>query len=347
MFGPRLDGESLHARRQHELLLNKLARTRSDIVFLSQCKQLNIVPKGLRIRNPLHSGDKRIDSISDAICSRASHQLRNHALKFAYTKQNRLSKELIHTKDSLQNLVPDTAANKKVLSALDTTYRRDLRIVFKRKLRKLEQLTTQDPLLHHLQSTGHPYITNINSKDTQPTLHVPNTKSSWTPPEGRNRFIDSFACKAKTYLDKFILENAKRPLSSNVNRTQSMAIKKLRNNPDVVIRQADKGGATTILNTTDYIFEAEKQLSNSDFYKILPEDPSRLFQPKIDELCQSVPQHVATKIAELTPKDPSLGTFYTLPKVHKLPKLITEAQQALPGVTPSDPENIRRSTFVS
>ncbi|PIK62510.1 hypothetical protein BSL78_00516 [Apostichopus japonicus] len=154
---------------------------------------------------------------------------------------------------------------------------------------------------------------------------------------------NSFACKAKTYLDKFILENAKRPLSSNVNRTQSMAIKKLRNNPDVVIRQADKGGATTILNTTDYIFEAEKQLSNSDFYKILPEDPSRLFQPKIDELCQSVPQHVATKIAELTPKDPSLGTFYTLPKVHKLPKLITEAQQALPGVTPSDPENIRRS----
>ncbi|PIK59914.1 hypothetical protein BSL78_03210 [Apostichopus japonicus] len=121
-----------------------------------------------------------------------------------------------------------------------------------------------------------------------------------------------------------------------------MAIKKLRNNPDVVIRQADKGGATTILNTTDYIFEAEKQLSNSDFYKILPEDPSRLFQPKIDELCQWY-HNVATKIAELTPKDPSLGTFYTLPKVHKLPKLITEAQQALPGVTPSDPENIRRS----
>lgn len=74
-----------------------------------------------------------------------------------------------------------------------------------------------------------------------------------------------------------------------------MAIKNVDNNPDVVIRQADKGCATTIINTSDYITEAEELLSNSHFYELLLEIPSRLIHPKIDELYQTVPEHVATR----------------------------------------------------
>ncbi|KAJ8047155.1 hypothetical protein HOLleu_06074 [Holothuria leucospilota] len=71
MFGPHLDGASLHARRQHEKNLVKLARTRSDIVFLSQCKRLDIVPQGLRIRNPLKGDRDRTAQIAENICKTA------------------------------------------------------------------------------------------------------------------------------------------------------------------------------------------------------------------------------------------------------------------------------------
>ncbi|KAJ8019209.1 hypothetical protein HOLleu_42355 [Holothuria leucospilota] len=159
MYGPHLDGDGLHARRQHESLLHKLARTRSDIVFLSQCKRLNAVPYGLRIRNPFKSENKRLNLIAEKICCKASQQLRNHAIKNAYSKQSALSYKLRTSEEEIHRHVRDTCTRDNALTALDLSYKRELHNSFKRKLRELDKLISKDTLLNELQFSGHPSLT--------------------------------------------------------------------------------------------------------------------------------------------------------------------------------------------
>ena len=42
---------------------------------------------------------------------------------------------------------------------------------------------------------------------------------------------------------------------------------RLSNNKGIIIKPADKGRATVILNTCDYITEAKRQLSNEEYYR--------------------------------------------------------------------------------
>jgi hypothetical protein len=57
------------------------------------------------------------------------------------------------------------------------------------------------------------------------------------------------------------------PKRQNITKAERKAIKELSNNKDIVIKPADKGGATVILNTTDYITEGLRQLSDPHFYR--------------------------------------------------------------------------------
>ena len=52
-------------------------------------------------------------------------------------------------------------------------------------------------------------------------------------------------------------------------------MRQLYTNTDIVIKHADKGGSIVIMNTTDYIAEAEIQLNNPDHYEKLQEDPTQ------------------------------------------------------------------------
>ena len=55
----------------------------------------------------------------------------------------------------------------------------------------------------------------------------------------------------------------------NLTTSERQSICKLRQNLDIVIKPADKGSATVIMDRQDYINEAERQLGNPDHYKKL------------------------------------------------------------------------------
>ena len=56
---------------------------------------------------------------------------------------------------------------------------------------------------------------------------------------------------------------------NNLNKRERAALKRLRANPNIIVKLADKGGATVIFNKEDYITEAMQQLSNEEYYSKL------------------------------------------------------------------------------
>ena len=92
---------------------------------------------------------------------------------------------------------------------------------------------------------------------------------------------------------------------------------RLSNNRDIIIKPADKSGATVILNTSDYVPETKRQLDNDTHYK------------RIEEYCTSGHEHCTADLAKngeiqhdvvkfLKPAKSRTPIFYMLPKIHKI-----------------------------
>jgi hypothetical protein len=74
------------------------------------------------------------------------------------------------------------------------------------------------------------------------------------------------------------------------------------------------------MDTTTYIQEAERQLSDCRFYEKLDSDPTLDFAQKIIRALEAMHArgHLDNKTMEyLTPEDPKPGRFYLLSKIHK------------------------------
>ena len=80
----------------------------------------------------------------------------------------------------------------------------------------------------------------------------------------------------------------------------------------------------TLLNTRDYITEAENQLKDTRFYRQLTDFPSMSRLSK--DLLHSLSEDILPTVRTLIPSNPKVGTFYTLPKLHKLPKLLENSK---------------------
>lgn len=158
------------------------------------------------------------------------------------------------------------------------------------------------------------------------------SKSEWSPPDG------SIPTEIHTSLNEIESEisqiNIQKP-KPNLDKQEQIALSNLKNNQNIVIKKADKGSATVIMNKTDYIFEANRQLSNPTFYE------------KIDELKQSKTAEKILTILEnmknddvitekqfdylKPPEQPRPRRFYMLPKIHKTQDKWTIPHKIPPG----------------
>ena len=77
------------------------------------------------------------------------------------------------------------------------------------------------------------------------------------------------------------LELKKTP--DDLEREGRTAIKILKQNKDIIIKPADKGAANVVMDKTDYVGEAERQLANQVHYKRLEEPVFLKSIPKITE----------------------------------------------------------------
>ena len=144
--------------------------------------------------------------------------------------------------------------------------------------------------------------------------------SSWTPDSSKtSSSIDNYI-KAVYNDIKATVSKPNSTSPGNLLKHEKEALRSLKSRTDIIIRPADKGGGIVVLNTSDYISEANRQLYDPMFYKALDKDPtpsfSILINKKISELVKAnlIP-HQISKF--LRPKNVKPGSFYLLIKVHK------------------------------
>lgn len=140
---------------------------------------------------------------------------------------------------------------------------------------------------------------------------------------------------------------------NNLRKEENESMTRLRDNENIVIKCADKGGATVILNRKNYVFEAERQLNNVKYYKHLSKPIYTENIPKIRNILENMLQEKFISRDQLKylsgPAEIKNRVFYLLPKIHKprdswpQPDLMPEGR---PIVSDVNSETYRISEFI-
>ena len=106
----------------------------------------------------------------------------------------------------------------------------------------------------------------------------------------------------------------------NLDKGEREAIKELSKSEDIIITDADKGGAVAVADMDDYIKEAERQLNDKGNYHILPQDPTLVNNSLVNQAidCCKKEKLITHEIVDrLKTSDPRTPRFHTTPKIHK------------------------------
>ena len=106
----------------------------------------------------------------------------------------------------------------------------------------------------------------------------------------------------------------------NLNKREQLALKRLSHNKDIIIKKVDRGGATVILNTGDYIMEVTQQLNNEEYYKRVEEDLTSQHEQLINQCISNMINNGDLDMDTgqlLRPANSRTAIFYMLPKIHK------------------------------
>ncbi|CAJ0958904.1 unnamed protein product [Ranitomeya imitator] len=110
------------------------------------------------------------------------------------------------------------------------------------------------------------------------------------------------------------------PSHPNLSRSEKVALRSLRDNKQIIIKPADKGGAIVVMDRTSYSQEIHRQLSDQETYAIIQRDPTTIVRSKINGVITHyldrniIDKKTATFLSNLHPITP---VFYVLPKIHK------------------------------
>lgn len=179
-----------------------------------------------------------------------------------------------------------------------------------------------------------PYDPNVK-KFTNPSTYVPpNNKLTVETLELVNNLRES----TNNIIAQFPMDersNIKTNASLNMTPAEYEALRKLSAQTNIIIKPADKGKAVVIQNRSDYIFEAEKQLSDPNYYKLItaPLAPTNIekLTEILNELCTD--NFITKNQCDFLMPQPDYKNrhFYLLPKIHKAKESWTIPHKIPPG----------------
>jgi hypothetical protein len=171
--------------------------------------------------------------------------------------------------------------------------------------------------------------------------------SGWQPESGRNvdldtaiNFLKSYPTSVKTTKNKEIF---------NVTKRERVAINTLKNNENLIIKEADKGSAVVIMNKNYYKEKMQELLNDNQTYKIIPNNRDDGIIYKIKKYANEYSHILTKKEGEyITKFNYMTSNFYGLPKVHKSDKIKFESgKQNVEIVNIFEPEDLKFRPIVA
>ena len=158
----------------------------------------------------------------------------------------------------------------------------------------------------------------FSKQEPEPYIPVPFKPKGTFNPQPQCKFLETYLASVENTI--FTESNQGRDFHRNLTSAQANALKELRTNPRIIIRDADKGSGVVVMDRDRYIAEAQRQLSDTSSYLKLPSDPSDKYARELTKLVNRVHKNgtITDEMkAHATLEENRPGRLYLLPKVHK------------------------------
>ena len=139
----------------------------------------------------------------------------------------------------------------------------------------------------------------------------------------------------------------------NLSAEERRALNQLQKNQDIVIKPADKGSKIVIMDKTQYLIEANRQLNNPAHYRLIPGSLQSQTRDNIRKIVRELyeKKYISAKQKNyLFGQDPYRPRrFYLLPKIHKDPNTWTVPYEIPPGrpiVSDCGSESCRSAEYI-
>lgn len=157
--------------------------------------------------------------------------------------------------------------------------------------------------------------------------------SKWTPP------LDRLPSEIRDLIQKDVdvFKKFYKPVKEkyNISLEEVKALRELKNAKHIIIKPADKGSAVVILSREQYVFEVERQLQDTEYYKKLDKPMYLDTVPMVSKIVDSLKNNKFINSKQhkflIGDSQPRERRFYILPKIHKEPQKWTIPFEVPPG----------------
>ena len=266
------------------------SRIRQQLWFNHRCKDHGLVPAGLKLKSPLNT-QEAIQIVKSTYRRLVKARINDCHRRLNYCN-NKLQQQLNKLKQLLPTDLLDTVTTIADRRANKTTDR-----VCSEKERKLTRLQRSKD--KNRPKTDDNLVSNISSRPLDKTeTHVLSygLKHSVTPKRIPTESIVSSVEAVLSRQRRLISESAKDNIRSRIASTvqsasipdknsrkdEQQALKRLKNDDNIVILPADKGRVTVVMDKTDYFDKMVALVSDKQTYEELKRDPTPALLRKLN-----------------------------------------------------------------
>ncbi len=169
--------------------------------------------------------------------------------------------------------------------------------------------------------------------DDDQTIDIARNKSKFCPPHNRNKTLDNGIENLQRVSRNLKSLHVKTP-KENLTHSERRALKELSQDPSIIIKEADKGGAVCVLDRSFYAAKIKEMLQDANTYKMIVGDQISSILTKVNKLVSEYKNNLTqNEIDYIKNFESKTSNIYGLPKVHKS-KTIQDA------IKSSDNDNI-------
>lgn len=242
------------------------------------------------------SSDKNEKEIPSLTRASSSNCISFHSSSLSHSDSphtDALLQEEVLSQHVLQDLsICNVHTPESCLLQIQDLYDKDLNSTANKHL-FLKASTSLDALLDSTETPTTNQVVNLSSRVlNEHQFSVLSKGLNFCPTPGEPKRGDLVRDPAHRNLEAFIFLNERdlnhqrfmEPRMKNLSREEKKALRELKQDPSITIKGADKGGAVVIMDTKDYVAEADRQLADRDFYLPMPQDQTQEFSDCVSHL---------------------------------------------------------------